>query len=283
MSRLTQILRGKKIKPLTEMESAVKYAIDNAGSGGGSSLPAVTSADNGDLLGVVEGAWAKVKPTTGGETFTVTLTFESDAWTADKTIAEILEAYEVGKRCVATTDEDDLTLEFDLCAVANGAVQFNSAWASTDTKIDLFSGFVDGGDDIWMRQTTKVSAELPAVTSSDNGSLLGVTNGNWAKVDPPTEIIYVPFTVTENQGTYTATTDANYLDVETAALAGKSVVARCTGLASSIVDVPLEAVATNGTSIHFSRVIYLGTAVLFFWASWTPMGVSVTVKQITAT
>lgn len=62
MSRLTQILRGKKIKPLTEMESAVKYAIDNAGSGGGSSLPAVTSADNGDLLGVVEGAWGKVDP-----------------------------------------------------------------------------------------------------------------------------------------------------------------------------------------------------------------------------
>lgn len=62
MSRLTQILRGKKIKPLTEIESAVKYAIDNAGSGGGSSLPAVTSADNGDLLGVVEGAWGKVDP-----------------------------------------------------------------------------------------------------------------------------------------------------------------------------------------------------------------------------
>lgn len=161
MSRLTQILRGKKIKPLTEMESAVKYAIDNAGSGGGSSLPAVTSADNGDLLGVTDGAWAKVAA--------------------------------------------------------------------------------------------------------------------------PTEIIYVPFTVTENQGAFTATTDANYLDAKTAALAGKSVVARCTGLANSIVDVPLEAVATNGTSIHFSRVIYFDTAVVFFWASWTTLGVSVTVKQITAT
>lgn len=33
MSRLTQILRGKKIKPLTEMEAAVKYAVDHAGSG----------------------------------------------------------------------------------------------------------------------------------------------------------------------------------------------------------------------------------------------------------
>ena len=164
--------------------------IDAAFASTGGSLPAVTTEDNGDLLGVSGGKWAKVDPP---------------------------------------------------------------------------------------------AAELPAVTADDNGDLLGVSSGAWGKVDPPTEIIYVPFTVTEDQGTYTATTEANYLDAKTAALAGKSVVARCTGLASSIVDVPLEAVATDGTSIHFSRVIYLGTAVLFFWASWTPTGVSLTVKQITAT
>lgn len=63
LERIAQILRGKNVKPLTEMESAVKYAVENAGSGGGgSSLPEVTSDDNGDVLTVVEGAWAKAAP-----------------------------------------------------------------------------------------------------------------------------------------------------------------------------------------------------------------------------
>ena len=35
----------------------------DGGGGGGSSLPSVTSADNGDVLTVVEGEWAKAEPT----------------------------------------------------------------------------------------------------------------------------------------------------------------------------------------------------------------------------
>lgn len=51
MSRLTQILRGKKIKPLTEMESAVKYAIDNSGGGGGVfTVPAAASMSDDKLV-----------------------------------------------------------------------------------------------------------------------------------------------------------------------------------------------------------------------------------------
>lgn len=37
----------------------------SAGGGGGSSLPAVTSADNGDVLTVVNGAWDKAAPSGG--------------------------------------------------------------------------------------------------------------------------------------------------------------------------------------------------------------------------
>lgn len=50
MSRLTQILRGKKIKPLTEMESAVKYAIDNSGGGGVFTVPAAASMSDDKLV-----------------------------------------------------------------------------------------------------------------------------------------------------------------------------------------------------------------------------------------
>lgn len=39
------------------------------GGGGGSSLPEVSAADNGDVLTVVEGAWAKAAPSGGGGVF----------------------------------------------------------------------------------------------------------------------------------------------------------------------------------------------------------------------
>lgn len=60
--RLRDILMGSNIKPVTSDEKAVKYAVDNAGGGGGSDLPDVTAADNGKLLGVDGGEWGKVDP-----------------------------------------------------------------------------------------------------------------------------------------------------------------------------------------------------------------------------
>lgn len=62
MSRLTQILRGKNVTPLTEKEAAVKFAVDNAAAGI-TGLPAVTAADNGKVLKVVDGAWAAATET----------------------------------------------------------------------------------------------------------------------------------------------------------------------------------------------------------------------------
>ena len=55
MSRLTQILRGKKLTPLTDLESAVATALETTGS----ELPAVSGTDNGKLLKVVSGKWSK--------------------------------------------------------------------------------------------------------------------------------------------------------------------------------------------------------------------------------
>lgn len=45
-------------EPVTREEMFLKKAIES--SGGGSSLPEVTSEDNGKVLGVVEGAWGKM-------------------------------------------------------------------------------------------------------------------------------------------------------------------------------------------------------------------------------
>lgn len=67
------------------------------GSGGGG-LPAVTSADNGKVLGVVDGAWAAQND------FVVTLSINPETYPdeldADKSSTEIQTAYLQGKRLV---------------------------------------------------------------------------------------------------------------------------------------------------------------------------------------
>lgn len=63
-TRKQKILYGENITPKTGDEYAIKYAVDNAGSGGSGGLPEVTTDDNGDVLTVVSGAWAKAAPPT---------------------------------------------------------------------------------------------------------------------------------------------------------------------------------------------------------------------------
>ena len=70
------------------------------------SLPSVTAEDDGDVLTVVSGAWAKATPSAGVEWVTVTKGELADGeetvyvCTTDKTFAELSEAYESGKLLV---------------------------------------------------------------------------------------------------------------------------------------------------------------------------------------
>lgn len=68
--------------------------------GGGSSLPAVTSADNGDLLGVVEGAWAKVASTAP---MIVTGTADGSSVTITTALADIKAAFDAGRTVYLTS------------------------------------------------------------------------------------------------------------------------------------------------------------------------------------
>jgi len=53
-------------RPLTREEQYLDaIARNSGGGGGGSSLPAVTAEDNGDVLGVVDGAWGKMEAPSG--------------------------------------------------------------------------------------------------------------------------------------------------------------------------------------------------------------------------
>lgn len=77
-------------------ETGKTIALIEALKGGGSSLPPVTSSDNGKVLAVKDGAWAASEQ---GKKFIVTLTPTSPDFsgTMDKTVAEINSAYEAGQ------------------------------------------------------------------------------------------------------------------------------------------------------------------------------------------
>ncbi len=64
---------------------------------GSDALPAVTAVDNGDVLTVVEGAWAKAAPS--GGVFTIELSYDEGTSTTvmNKTVQEIIEAANSGK------------------------------------------------------------------------------------------------------------------------------------------------------------------------------------------
>lgn len=123
-------------------------------------------------------------------------------------------------------------------------------------------------------------SSLPAVTSADNGDLLGVVEGAWVKILPPKEIIYIPCTVTYNNGTYSATTTASFADTVAAALAGKTIIAKCDFLGQSIADVQLESVAADGSWIMLSRVVYFNGTIVYFRATWTASSITVTVTPL---
>lgn len=136
--RLAQILRGKKLTPQTELEAAVKTAINNAGGGGGGADLPTPSADYQVLLSK-DGDWKvrSLPSTIDGSDYpasnravaaavaaatpwlTVTLT-ESETpdpedqtqtitvYTADKTAQDVLDAATLGKPIIVRQLASDM-------------------------------------------------------------------------------------------------------------------------------------------------------------------------------
>lgn len=84
------------------------------GSGGGASLPKVTTSDNGDVLTVVKGKWAKAEPQTGEPLF-VNFTASGGTYSCDKTLAEIEEAWATSKNIFGYNAETGYVLPLVLC------------------------------------------------------------------------------------------------------------------------------------------------------------------------
>lgn len=86
---------------------------------GSNALPAVTAADNGDVLAVVEGAWAKAAPSGGASVMFVDSTYDdaTETSTLNKTFNEIYDAITNGTIVyIVTRFEND---NIDYCGIAN--------------------------------------------------------------------------------------------------------------------------------------------------------------------
>ena len=70
----------------------IENGIENAGS-----LPSVTAEDDGDVLTVVDGAWAKATPSGGGGPLVIGVTSVDDVYTLNKTWKEIYDAMASGQ------------------------------------------------------------------------------------------------------------------------------------------------------------------------------------------
>lgn len=89
---------GSVPEPITREEQFLNQIVTNTaggGGGGGSSLPAVTSDDNGDVLTVVEGQWAKAAPS--GGVLVVNTSTTHTGYVMDQTFGTIFAAMTSGR------------------------------------------------------------------------------------------------------------------------------------------------------------------------------------------
>lgn len=122
--RLSKILRGKDTKPKTELEAAIKYALDHAGGGGSITVDEALSdtSENPVQNKVIAAALAAAKPLIVNGTFaageggnnTVTITTP---------LADIYAAAQAGRTVLLEYTEDGVTTRMGLVtyAVDNGA------------------------------------------------------------------------------------------------------------------------------------------------------------------
>ena len=104
-------------------------------------LPPTSSGNNGDMLGVRDGAYALVDNTAP---FIVNLTLNNNTWTTDKTVGDILAAENAGRPivCHAATDLEDNTSAFAFPRI-EAFVMSSEPVEAPDHKYNMMVSFFD--------------------------------------------------------------------------------------------------------------------------------------------
>lgn len=186
--------------------------------GGGSSLPSVTSYDNGKVLAVKDGAWAA-----DSNLFIVT---KVSGNTADKTLDEVKAAVAAGMTVMLKyTNSRDVAI---YAGEYYGVLYFVTA-QSDATYNYMFS--MSGGNSLTQVKWPK----LPMPSASDNGSELIVKNGAWAKQQKKFVV-----TLTPTSSDYSGTMDKTVAEITAAYEAGQEIIFHVVTSASSYVEVPVS-------------------------------------------
>ena len=134
----------------------------SGGGGGGSDLPDVTAADNGKVLGVVNGNWNKMD-NPGKEQFVVNLTIddaEDLSGTMDKTSNEINAAYRSGKEILFNftnySSYDDVIFTPAFVTTPSGSNNVSFDFYGTDPTNGIFVHFYTPAEDNYTSYYTAV-------------------------------------------------------------------------------------------------------------------------------
>lgn len=194
---------------------AIIAALIFGGSGSGGGLPAVTSADNGKVLGVANGAWA-----TDTAELTVAITASSAGGaiigTADKTAEEIYNAVQAGK-----------SVEFRW--LPGGALGYFVGWVARANKSSSYYTIT-----VLLVSTAKYMAYVE-ITGSGYvaGTYLEIYSkptGGIPKSDMATAIPYaVIFTITGQpvSGVYSLSANRTLTEINAAIDAGYDIIGAC--------------------------------------------------------
>ena len=210
-----------------------------AGNGGGGGLPAVTSSDNGKVLGVVNGAW-----TADSNLLVVDWTGTNP----DKTYAEIVAANNAGKVVICNWKVGQFNQVGVLVGISDSSAYFAHISSSSGFSMRVINS--NGTN-------TKVSQYLlPSVSNSNNGSELIVKNGSWAAQQKKFIVTLTPTALD-----YSGTMDKTVAEINAAYEAGQQIVFRVLTSATEHADFPLAFAAV------IDPFLYMNFGANFFYAT----------------
>ena len=210
----------------------------------GSSLPPVSSSDNGKVLAVENGGWAAAD-----NLFVVTAS--GTPKTLDKTASEISAAVSSGKDVVLV----DGTNKYIYCGEDNSTIYF----LMQSNGKNVHYAYLTKSDDSF------ASASYPKLMlafSSDNGSELIVKNGSWTKQKKKFLVTLTPTALD-----YSGTMDKTVAEINAAYEAGQEIVFRVIMSATAHMDVDCTARWFGGSTYpSFNGFILAGDNNVFIFA-----------------
>ena len=218
------------------------------GGGGGSSLPYVTSADNGKVLTVEDGAWA-------ADSNLLVITRSGSS--IDKTTTEVKDAIDSGK-CVVLANGTDLMM---YCGQSNSEWYFTSCPTGNNIRygsIIKSSGYYSGG----------TFPKLMNVNSSDNGSELIVKSGAWAKQQKKFVVTLTPTALD-----YSGTMDKTPAEITAAYNAGQEIV----------FDIPALGAKINATQFRVVADAIVAGCMVYYNVNTSPVIITVATASSAST